>query len=521
MAKSKKIESENSLAELLKETLNNKFKSSNANIAAILGDDFQTAADVKYWISTGSELLNLAISNRINGGHPTGRIIEITGLEAAGKSLLAAYAIANVQKMGGVGILIDTESAISRDFLQTIGVDLNNMIYAQLESLEDVFQSIEYLLEILDEQLQKETKPIVIVVDSVAAATTKQEQASEYDKDGYATSKAIILSKAMRKITNLIAKKNVSLIMTNQLRMKVGGVVGWGDPYCVDPYTTMVTIRYEYKPGYYANETMSIDRFSDLYCNNDDFENPEEFDVEDRHIEIESTDINTGETIWNPIKTFIIKNPVDKYFTDGSLNCSQNHKLYSNVEKDFIKAKKHPDFKQINEKLHIVDFELGGNHTYLANGRLNHNTTSGGKAIGFHSSVRIRLKQMGQIKAKVNGVDQVVGIKTRAQVIKNRVGPPFKNADFNIYFDSGINETDAIIELCKNYGIIQQAGAWGTFVNTDTGEEIKFQAKTFEEKILNVEHNKKFIYDKIAEYSIVKYKQFGEEEVIESTFIEE
>ena len=508
---SKKIETENSLAEIISNDLNKKFKHSGIDISCILGDDFQSASDVKFWIPTGSSELDLAISNRMNGGYPSGKIIEITGLEASGKSLLAAYAIANVQKMGGVGVLIDTEHAISRDFLETIGVDSNKMVYAQIETMEDIFQSIEYMLE-SHSLADVNNKPIVIIVDSVAGASTKMEQSVEYDKDGYATGKAIIISKAMRKITQLVGRLNAVLIFTNQLRLNINAK-GWGDPYCVDPYSTKITIRYKNNSDEYVEEKMYIEEFSDRFCNNDDFSTYEEFDLIDYNLEI-LTRNRYGSVLdtWNPIKAFIVKQPVHKFYTDGKLQCSSNHKIL-HTDEEFIKVKNHPEFKEVNESLHIVDFELGGTHTYLANDRINHNTTSGGMALGFHSSVRIRTKKVGMIKAMVNNIEQVVGIKTKAQVTKNRVGPPFKSANFNIYFDSGIDEVGSILETCKNYGIIKQGGAWSSYVNIETGEEIKFYGKDFHEKVLLNEENKYDIYKRIAELSIVKYKPSFDETV--------
>jgi RecA/RadA recombinase len=377
------------------------------------------------------------------------------------------------------------------------------MVYAQLNTMEDIFSSIEYLLETIDAEKKKDI-PIVVVVDSVAGATTKIEEAAEYDKDGYATAKAIIISKAMRKITDLVGKKNVTLIFTNQLRMKVGNA-GWGDPYCVSPHTTKVTIRYKNKSEEEVVEKMFLSEFSDRFCNNDDFSSYEEFDVSEYNLEIQSKEnYDSVISIWNPIKTFIVKNPVNKYYTNGYINCSSNHKILYNDQ--FQKVKNIDEFEEVKENLDIVDFELGGDHTYVANGSINHNTTSGGKAIGFHSSVRIRLKQMGQIKDKVNGIDQTVGIKTRAQVTKNRIGPPYKIADFDIYFDSGIDEIGSLLNKCKILGIVKQAGAWGTFTNTDNGEVVKFQSKDFAEKVLSDQINKDYINDTIAELSIVKYK---------------
>jgi len=186
-------------------------------------------------------LLDLAISNRPNGGIASGRICELQGMEAAGKSLIGAHILAATQKLGGIAIYIDTESAISEDFLRVIGVDLEKMIYAQIDTAEDIYETIEKLISKIKESGNK--KLVTILVDSMSQATTKIEQDADFNKDGWATSKAIINSKAMRKITNLIARENVALIITNQLRSKLG--VSFGDNKCVDPYTTKIKIRYK------------------------------------------------------------------------------------------------------------------------------------------------------------------------------------------------------------------------------------------------------------------------------------
>jgi RecA/RadA recombinase len=121
MAGKTKSQQTDQLAIDLAEALNKKFKNTNHKTAFFLDGDTDTPADVKGWVGTGSSMLDLAISNRPNGGFPVGRITEITGLEASGKSLLAAHALANTQKAGGMAVYIDTENAISRDFLEAIG----------------------------------------------------------------------------------------------------------------------------------------------------------------------------------------------------------------------------------------------------------------------------------------------------------------------------------------------------------------------------------------------------------------
>lgn len=234
------------LASELAEELNKASK--DQKVAFFLdGDDAPT--NVEGWMSTGCAMLDVAISNRPYGGFPVGRISEITGLEASGKSLLASHVLASTQKKDGVAVLIDTETSVSREFMEAIGVDINNLLYVSADSVESIFEYIETIIEKVraKDDSPENQKYVTIVVDSVAAASTKNEISGDYDKDGYATDKAIIISKAMRKITNMIGRQKITLIFTNQLRMKMG--VMFGDPFCVDPYSTKVKIRYKLNDG--------------------------------------------------------------------------------------------------------------------------------------------------------------------------------------------------------------------------------------------------------------------------------
>ena len=210
---------------------------------------------------------------------------------------------------------------------------------------------------------------VTILVDSLAAASTKVEMDADFDKDGWATSKAIVLSKAMRKITQMIARQKVCLIFTNQLRQKLG--VMFGDPW----------------------------------------------------------------------------------------------------------------------------------------------TTSGGKALPFHASTRIRLKNMGQIK---DTKKDTIGIKIRAQVIKNRLGPPLRSAEFPLFFDKGIDDYGSWLTVMKDHKLVKQAGAWYTYTDQN-GKEHKFQSKDFGALISDVE-TQEYIYDSICEKLILKYDsaQLGIDDVTET-----
>ena len=197
---------------------------------------------------------------------------------------------------------------------------------------------------------------VTILVDSLAAATTKVELDADFDKDGWATSKAIVISKAMRKITQMIGRQRIALVFTNQLRGKLGAM--FGDPY----------------------------------------------------------------------------------------------------------------------------------------------STSGCKALPFHASTRIRLKNKGQIK---DSKKNVIGMTILAQVIKNRLGPPLRKAEFPLYFESGVDDEGSWLQVLKEHKLVKVGGAWYT-MKDHNGEEIKFQSKDWAEK-LEDEEFKDYCYKLICDKVILKY----------------
>jgi len=244
MAKKKEKEEFNlndDLSDIIIKSINDKFKGDN--VAFYSDSLFDAPSEIKDWVPTGSTELDYAVSNRESGGWPVGRIVELTGMEASGKSLMCLHALKNTQQKGGLGVFIDTENAFNIDFAEAIGLDTQKLLYIQLEKIEDCFETIESILEKINKVSKK--RLVTIVLDSASGATTEQELDSDYGKDGWSTSKAIILSKAMRKITNLIGRENALLIITNQLRQKLG--VMFGDAECVDPFTTKIKIRYSLK----------------------------------------------------------------------------------------------------------------------------------------------------------------------------------------------------------------------------------------------------------------------------------
>ena len=130
MAVKKKVKTpdRDEMAQIIADSLNS-LMSEEDQVAFFLDGYDDTPIDLDDWVPTGATMLDLAISNRPHGGLPVGRIVEITGLEQSGKSLLAAHVIANTQKRGGIGVIIDTESSVHDDFYRAIGLDMTKLVY--------------------------------------------------------------------------------------------------------------------------------------------------------------------------------------------------------------------------------------------------------------------------------------------------------------------------------------------------------------------------------------------------------
>lgn len=199
------------------------FKSKNSN--AVASRLYDSTTNVTNWISTGDFMLDLVLSNRLDGGLPVGRLTEISGGEGAGKTLLASYILANTQKKGGIAILIDTECAASMDVLEKVGVNLRDLIYIQAGTTEEVFQAMETIITKIHRE--NSDKLVTIVWDSVAGTSTKAEVEGEYEAGRTVALQARLISLGLRKLTPLASRHNVCMVFINQLRTKIG--VSFGD----------------------------------------------------------------------------------------------------------------------------------------------------------------------------------------------------------------------------------------------------------------------------------------------------
>jgi recombination protein RecA len=166
-------------------------------------------------IPTGSLALDKALGI---GGVPRGRIVEIYGQEASGKTTLCLHIISEVQKRGGVAAFIDAENALDPGYAQRIGVDLESLLISQPDSGEQALEIVETLI--------RSNAVDVIVIDSVAALTPRAEIEGDMG-DSHVGLQARLMSQALRKLTSAVNRAKTCLIFTNQLREKIGG---YGNP---------------------------------------------------------------------------------------------------------------------------------------------------------------------------------------------------------------------------------------------------------------------------------------------------
>jgi recombination protein RecA len=261
-------------------------------------------------IPTGSLGLDIALGA---GGLPQGRVVEIFGPEASGKTTLTLSVIAQAQHQGSTCAFIDAEHALDPDYAEKLGVNVNDLIVSQPDTGEQA-------LEICDMLIRSGAVDLVII-DSVAALVPKAEIEGEMG-DAHVGLQARLMSQALRKITGSVNTAQTTVCFINQIRMKIGVMFG----------------------------------------------SPE--------------------------------------------------------------------------------------------------TTTGGNALKFYSSVRLDIRRTGAVKQG----DEVTGNETRVKVVKNKVAPPFKQAEFQILYGTGINRLGEILDLGVQEGLVEKSGAWYSYQGDKIGQ---------------------------------------------------
>ncbi|HEV3448993.1 MAG TPA: recombinase RecA [Gemmataceae bacterium] len=251
-------------------------------------------------IPTGALSLDIALGGR---GLPRGRIIEIFGPEASGKTTVALHVVANAQKQGGVAAFIDAEHALDPAWAKRVGVDLEGLLVSQPSSAEEALKIAEMLI--------KSNAVDIIVIDSVAALVPRSEVEGEIG-DTHVGLQARLMSQAMRMLNPTISRTKTCMVFINQIRQKIGVMFG----------------------------------------------NPE--------------------------------------------------------------------------------------------------TTSGGLALKFYSSVRLDIRKITSVK---DG-EETIGSRVKVRVVKNKVAPPFKQAEFDLMHDHGISREGDLLDLAIEDKVIDKSGAW-------------------------------------------------------------
>ncbi|MCH7813246.1 MAG: recombinase RecA [Planctomycetes bacterium] len=261
-------------------------------------------------ISTGALSLDLALGGR---GLPRGRVVEVFGPEASGKTTLCLHVVASAQAEGGVAAFVDAEHALDPTWARKCGVNLEQLLVSQPNSGEEALEITEMLI--------RSGSVDVIVIDSVAALIPRAEIEGSMG-DAHVALQARLMSQAMRKLTAAISKTGTVVIFINQIRMKIGVMFG----------------------------------------------NPE--------------------------------------------------------------------------------------------------TTPGGRALKFYSSIRIDIRRISAIKEG----DTITGNHVRAKVVKNKVAPPFREAEFDIMFDGGISREGDLLDLALAHDVACKTGAWFSYGDVRLGQ---------------------------------------------------
>lgn len=274
-----------------------------------LGED-ASLSDIPV-ITSGSLGLDIALGV---GGFPRGRIIEVYGPEASGKTTIALHAIAEAQKAGGITAFVDAEHSLSTSYAAALGIKVEDLLISQPDFGEQA-------LEIVDTLIRSNAVDL-IVLDSVAALTPRAEIEGEMG-DTHVGLQARLMSQALRKITANVSRSKTIVIFVNQLRMKIG------------------------VPAYM---------------------NPE--------------------------------------------------------------------------------------------------TTTGGNALRFYSSVRVDIRRIGSLK---DG-DRIIGNRVRAKLVKNKVAPPFREAEFEVVFGRGISKLGELVDLGTKFNVIKKSGTWYSYEGERIGQ---------------------------------------------------
>jgi len=187
-----------------------------------------TESQVFGYVDSGSKVLNKIISGEFDGGYPIGSITEIYGESSTAKTVFLTHAFIGAQKKGYYTVMVDNEHAYSPAFASKLGLDSEKLIYAEPESIEDCFATIENVILAIRKK-DKDT-PILIGYDSIGTSPTRKELDDDFGKNSEmgGALRAKVAGQCLRRVNPLLRKYKAGLIIINQVRSKVG--VMFGDP---------------------------------------------------------------------------------------------------------------------------------------------------------------------------------------------------------------------------------------------------------------------------------------------------
>ncbi len=460
-------------------------------------------------VSTSSIGIDAAIGV---GGLPRGRVVEIFGPESSGKTTLALHVVAEAQKAGGIAAYIDAEHALDAVYAQKLGVNINDLFVSQPDSGEQALE--------ITESLVRSNAVDVLVIDSVAALTPRAELEGDMG-DSLPGLQARLMSQALRKLTAVVGRSNTCLIFINQIREKIGVMFGcfhYDARVALGDGTTekigeIVNQRMPVEALSYNTETGAIEpRRVVNWFDNGPADYFLEFEVEGGpsgrrrfaatpnhtiftpHGEVAAGELRVGDEVLSMVADHQLTDDqvqfsLEGMIGDGSLRqvgvgaaifrASQNFALQPMIEGIRPETNRYHRvapariskicFMRPTGSTHRFDLEVEGNHSYMVDGVVVHNspeTTTGGRALKFYSSVRLDIRRITSIKDGEN----VVGNRTKVKVVKNKVAPPFREAEFDIMYGEGISRLGEIIDIGVENKIVDKSGAWFSYKGERLGQ---------------------------------------------------
>jgi RecA/RadA recombinase len=408
-------------------------------------------------IPTGALSLDAALGI---GGLPRGRVVEIYGPESSGKTTLALHVIAEAQQLGGIAAFIDAEHALDPIYARKLGVNTDELLISQPDTGEQALE--------IAETLVRSNAVDVIVIDSVAALVPRAELDGDMG-DSLPGLQARLMSQALRKLTAAISRSGGVVIFINQIREKIGVMFGCfsGDtPIALANGTTVpiggiVERRIAADVLSYDPETGQVEPRPIVNW----FDNgaAEEF----LHIDV----VRAGGwrhrlTVTDNHLIFTPEGPVKAIdLAVGDRVLVYDHATCRTVPGSIATI----DLRPAAEGEHRFDLEIEGNHTYLADGVVVHNspeTTTGGRALKFYASVRLDIRRQDAIK---QGTESI-GVRTKVKVVKNKLAPPFREAEFDVLYGEGISKAGTVLDAAVEHSLVEKSGTWYTFKNERIGQ---------------------------------------------------